>query len=354
MVLLRKLTKALLWLILGILLLVLSLYALLLAINWQDQTPSDDALLLQSFLHYDASIADELNGYHYLQEHSDPALLPVSDELRALFMACDRANCHDKLTAASADLVALLAEHQALLEFYRQLLQFRYWQETPLSHQSQIPSYQPVMHAQRLYMMQIWLKVQAGDVITAQQLLQNDLQFWRMVIRQNHHLLGSMISRAALQRHFAFSQMLLAPLEPDHPIALAPASWHAPFSAEELRLKRAIAGEWVFSSSYIDEMLAAPFKDLGTSFSEQLTMWLLKPFLLPQATANDYATQLLACLGKSQAGDLRWYHWFYNPLGKMLKQDMCSHYQRYSLQELEQHRLDTLAKLNGVNSPEPP
>ncbi|MCC5852566.1 MAG: hypothetical protein JJU30_07010, partial [Alkalimonas sp.] len=205
-----------------------------------------------------------------------------------------------------------------------------------------------------LYLLHIWLKVQAGDVIAAEQLLQKDLQFWRFVIRQNHHLLGSMISRAALERHFAFSQMLLASLEPEQQIALAPAGWYAPFSAEELSLKRAIAGEWLFSSSYIDEVLAAPFNELGNSFAEQFTMWLLTPFLLPQATANDYATQLLACLGKSQPNDLRWYHWAYNPLGKLFKQEVCSHYQRYSLQELERHRLDTLARLKNLSFPVPP
>ncbi|MCC5826857.1 hypothetical protein [Alkalimonas sp.] len=352
--LLRKLTKALLWLIPGILLLALSLYALLLAINWQDEAPSADALLLQSFLQHDAPMADELNGYHFLQEHSDPALLPISDKLRALFAACERTDCHDELTAVSPDLPALIAEHQALLDFYQQLQMFSYWQETPLSHHSQIPSYQPVMHAHRLYLLHIWLKVQAGDVIAARQLLHNDLQFWRVVIRHNQHLLGSMISRGALERYFAFSQMLLASLEPEHQIALAPVGWHAPFSAEELSLERAIAGEWFFSSSYIDEVLAAPFNELGNRFAEQFTMWLLTPFLLPQATANDHATQLLACLGRSQPNDLRWYHWLYNPMGKTLKQDMCSHYQRYSLQELEQHRLDTLARLQNLSFPEQP
>ncbi|SEA68674.1 hypothetical protein [Alkalimonas amylolytica] len=345
MLLLQKLTKALLWLTLGTLLLVVSFYVLLLAINWQDEAPSANAHLLQSTFQMNAPVADNINGYSYFLRHNTQALLPVSDKLRALFAACDRKDCYVELSAASPDVYTLIEEHQALLGFYQHLLQFRYWQEPPLRHHSQIPSYQSLASAHRLYLLHIWLQLQADDATAARQLLQQDLQFWRLVIRHNNHLLGISISRAALQRHFFFSQMLLAQLEPEQQVALAPSAWHEPFSVDELSLRNAIAGEWFLRSSLVKEAMASPFNHWGDNWYEQLRMRFVMPLLLPQATANDYATQLLACLGESQLPELRWYHWLYNPVGKVLNHSSSLDCYRYNLQQLEQHRLDTIAPL---------
>ena len=344
MISLRKFSQISALLLLGILLVLLSLYALLLVINWQDETPSADALLFQSVLTESPAVDDRNNGYQHLLKNSDPAKLSVSETFNALQKECDQGDCHAALIAAKTELPVLIAEHQALLDFYHQLQSFKHWQETQLTHHSEIPSYQPLMNAHRLYLVQVWLSVQEGDFMQAKQLLQSDLLFWRFVLSHNGYLLSSMISHAALHRHFTFSQMLLESLEPEQQIALAPTNWQKPFSDEELSLKRAYAGEWSFSNGYIQEMIAAPLSDLANSWQERVYMWFSRPFLLPQATANHHATLLLACEDERPQQEIRWYQWVYNPLGKLINEAGSSYCNRYSLQEIEQQRQETIAR----------
>ncbi|MEE2002089.1 hypothetical protein QWY20_11550 [Alkalimonas sp. MEB108] len=336
--LLRKLTKALLWLTLGILLLVLSLYGLLVAINWQDQAPSNAALTLEASLQHTTHIDATDNGYQYLLKHGNQRHLTVSTDLQTLFRQCEQGDCLQVVTAAHDQVPTLIGQHQALLDFYRQLQQFSYWQEPVPAQPDNLPSYQPLLNAQRLQLLLAWQALQQDDLATARQLLDDDLKFWRLVIANNQLLLSAMISQTAVQRHFAFGQMMMQSISVEQQAALLPEGWLVPFREAELNAKRVYAGEWLFGTNIMHEMWQQEFTSTGSTRMEHLMMRALNPLFLPQASANDYAELLLACLSHQGQQAIAWYHWFYNPLGKLLNHSSNLNCHNFNWQQSEQQR----------------
>ncbi|MCH8537205.1 MAG: hypothetical protein LAT66_05460 [Alkalimonas sp.] len=343
MALLRKVAKGLWWLLLSVLLVLLSLYLLLRAINWQDEAPSEAALSLLAIQQQAAQVDDTDNGYLHFVQRGELARLSPSTTLHGLFQQCEQGDCHKALTAARAQLPELIRQHQPLVDLYQQLHSFTHWYQPIPAHPAELPAYQPLMNAQRLHLLQVWLAVQQDDFTTARQLLQDDLQFWRLTLRHKSHILSTMISQVALQRHFAFSQMLMQQSLPPHLRAdIAAAGWQQPFSPEELSLKPAYAGEWLYGVAMMRVMLQTELTDTEQPWAERLLSRLLKPFFLPQASANDYAALLMTCLDDQQPRPVLWYHWLYNPVGKLLNHVGSLDCQRISLQGLEQQRQQTI------------
>lgn len=344
MAILRTITKIVGWL----LLVLLSLYVMLLLVNWQDEAPSTAAIELQSIQQQVAVPADN-NGYvYYVQRNHDlRSQLPttVLDLLQ-----CQQQDCNQMLAAHQEELTELLTLQQPLLEFYLQLHSFEFWQEPIPAQSVQFPPYQPLLNAQRLHLLQAWLAAQQHDLASTRLLLQQDLAFWRRVLRHNNSLLSKMISVSAIERHFSFGQQIIQSLEPQQQEAVLPDNWLHSFDESELDFKRPLAGEWSYANALITDMLQATPTDSNVSWSDWLLMQLTKPFFKQQATSNEYISLLLSKLDGSEPTPVHWYHWLYNPAGKLLNRIGSLDISRYrdSLNQLESSRRDALQTLAEV------
>lgn len=341
----HKVFKVFAKLIFGILAAGISLYCVLILINWQDEAPTTDALKLAAVFENDQNVAAEHNGYHYFATHSQQLTVVKNVDLDLLFAPCNNEDCQTELLALKPKFAALLTEQQAFLDFYQTLIAFSQWQEAMPAMQAEIPAYYPLSHAHRLFLTQIWLTVQQGDLPTAKAKLEQDFVFWRKVLNNNNHLLSSMISRAALQRHLGFIERLAASLTTEQKLVLKTDSWQTPFSPEELSLTRAFAGEWLYAKDYIEQSFHPATNETVLSFADKLLLTLAKPLLLKQATANQYATQILSCTEQVVPQTVRWYQWFYNPTGKIINAQGSLDCTRYTLDNLEPLRQQALFKL---------
>lgn len=341
----HKMFKILAWLLTGIIAGGISLYAVLIFINWQDEAPTTAALTLAAVFAHDDSVETKHNGYHYLVTHSQRLSVINNVALNQLFSPCNNEDCQTELLAMQPKLAALLTEQQAFLDFYQTLIAFSQWQEAMPAMQAEIPAYHPLAHAHRLFLTKIWLTVQQGDLATAKAKLDQDFAFWRKVLNNNNHLLSSMITNAALQRHLSFVETLTANLTHEQKLALKADNWQIPFLAEELSLMRAYAGEWLYAKDYIEQTLYLPMNEIALSFADKLLLTLAKPLLLKQATANQYATQILSCTEQAVPQTVRWYQWFYNPTGKIINALSSLDCTQYTLDNLEPLRQQALLKL---------
>ncbi|MGP9799582.1 hypothetical protein [Rheinheimera sp. NSM] len=345
MQLLLKLTKVL-GLALAILLSVVTvIYILLLIINLQDETPSAAALTMQALQQPVADMNADNNGYLYFHQHAGSAEHLVSEDFSLLMRQCDVSDCHAVLMA-QPQLAQLVEQHRALADFYQQVRSYSHWYEPiPVDTAEAMPSYQSLLHAQQLLLLQAWLAVQQQDMVTAQHVLKQDLHFWRSQLQRNNLLLSKMISTAAVKRHLRFATVLKQQIAPQQQAAMMPQSWLAPFTAEELSMLRAFSGEWVFGNNVIQTVLQPAADATESSATERLSLMLLKPLLLIQATSNERARMLLAQADGDIAPTPPWYSWLYNPLGKLLNSLGTEQYiiYRQRSEELELLRQQAIA-----------
>lgn len=329
---------------------VATCYLLLLAINWQDEQPSAAARALQQRLHALAQLSQENDGYRYFASYTAPKSLVVSSFLADLTRQCSGQKCQITLLTLQPQLATVIAEHQPLADFYRRLQQFEYWYEPVLATMDAIPSYQPLLQAQQLWLLKAWQAALQQDTAAVQSLLQQDLQFWRRTLAGNQLLIGKMVSVSAIKQHFDVADSILQQLPAAERVAAVPDSWQLAFDTPELSMQKVLAGEWAFGNMVIDTMFQSEEKQNLTDAALQL---MLQPLFLPQASSNDRASMLLA-QGKSDAVPSHaWYSWLYNPVGKLLNHAAVLDYAVYQqrLQELEPLRQQAVLTIAAsVNS----
>ncbi|GAA0547240.1 hypothetical protein GCM10009098_13520 [Rheinheimera aquimaris] len=333
---------------------VATCYLLLLAINWQDEQPSAAALVLQQHLQAPPQLSQDNNGYRYFSDHSADNELSVSALLANLTRQCGGQDCHSALVELQPQLATVIAEHQPMADFYRRLQQFEYWYEPVPATMDVIPSYQPLLQAQQLWLLKAWQAALQQDTAAVQSLLQQDLQFWRRTLASNQLLLGKMVSVSAIKKHFAVASIILQQL----PVAVRgtamPALWSQPFDNIELSLEQALAGEWAFGNMVINTVLQPEAVKTEQSLTDATVLLLLQPLLLPQASSNDRASLLLAQITAETMPARPWYSGLYNPLGKLVNSVAVTDYAVYQqrLQELEPLRqqavLTTAASVNST------
>ena len=323
---------------------VVTIYVVLLVINWQDEAPSTAASTMRTLQEVPAEITPDNNGYEYFRQHAGATEHMVSDTFSQLMRQCDTEDCNTVL-AAQPNVAQLIDEHKPLIDFYQQVRSYPHWYEPALADAAQaLPSYHGIMHAQQLLFLQAWLAAQQQDIPTVRLLLQQDLQFWRTVLSGNNLLLSKMISIEAVKRHFSFATVLKQQIEPQQQADMMPDSWLAPFTPEELSLLQALSGEWVFGDNAIAAALKEDLARDDIAITEQLSIVLSKPFFLMQATSNDRAAMLLAQANAEVQPIQPWYSWVYNPAGKLINSvtpDYSSYQKR--LEGLEPLRQQAIA-----------
>lgn len=73
----------------------------------------------------------------------------------------------------------------------------------PANTSALFPAYASLLDGQDLHLLEAWQHAVAGDVARVRARLQQDLRFWRMVLRSSNLLINEMIAVAAIDRNFA-------------------------------------------------------------------------------------------------------------------------------------------------------
>lgn len=325
--------------IFGLLLLV---YAVVLAINWNDRPPSEIAEELEASYRDRAHVDEADNGYVYMLGFSvgvaqDPSYwgkeriawarrlynrpraapgdaYPGEDyeykaarspSVEALSRACQTADaaCFDALSNEQG-VSEWLATEAWLLERYRTLIGHPAWFEAvPFDARAPFPPYLQVLEGQRLLFVRAWQLAGQGNASAVRTLLEEDVRFWREVLADADILVTKMVATSALRRHFAGANLVLQRFPPDGVMAGVPELWKEPISDQERSLLRCLTGEWKFATTTLEQAKERDTNALATFGDEtipQRLLWtLLKPTLQRQDFSNRYAalvTSLAATL----------------------------------------------------------
>ena len=361
------------WTVAGGAVLAIALYGLLVAINWSDEKPSADALKLQRIILDRPTVADTVNGYVLAlglaaPQAQDPvalgqtrkqflasltpsieqfAVLPGEDvdyrasrpePIHALANACKKGDeaCLQQLRQNPEQLAKWLASEAWLLERYRGLVRLQQWEDTiPKGMNAPFPKYHVVLDGQQLLLMEAWQQACDADGDAARHLLQQDLAFWRMVLRSTDMLVTKMIAVAAIDRNFSMGNLALRQLHGAGADATPPDLWNLPMTREERSMLRPLSGEWAFMASALESLLS-PGVDFGQLLDANGGDRFMRPMIKLQATKNLQATRMvrlasgldvdfrelptaIQAMTRASTMEKGSFH-LYNPVGHMLDQ----------------------------------
>ncbi len=308
-------------------------YGVLVLINWNDQPPSPTVLEFQAALENRPAVSDRENAYVYMfgfgadpaddptaagrerinwqreqiaseefDIHSDPLADDVviesgrSDTVAALATSCKESavQCADALSASPTSATEWLGTEAWLLTRYTDLLtRPGFLNDTTMTPESPIPPYNLVMEGQRLLMASAWVSASDGDAARATLLLENDLTFWRMVLKNADSLIDKMIATRGIERNFIYGNEVLRALHASGADASLPESWLKPITDDERSMRRCLIGEWQFMN-HVTMSLQSDF-DSPARIDEDVSRleWrLYLPLYQPQDNSNRHAELL--------------------------------------------------------------
>lgn len=317
---------------------VLAFYLFVLFVNRHDRPPSATVIRFQEMARRLPPVADKDNAYVFFaglsaQKNDDPALvgaqriawvlerrrhkdIPMAADFpgkshdfassRSATVSALAAKCKDadlacvRALEASPETVAAWLESEAwLFERYNKLLSFPEWRET-LDYDVRDPVLpaHPAFEAQKLLMLQAWVKAGEGHSAAIKALLDADVRYWRRNLAANDTLLSKMVSGAALKRHFAWSNIILRRLPADNVAAAIPGSWHTPISPVERSMLRSLVGEWRFTSKEMARLNDGNMEVDGESSDDEagqkLSARLARSVFQLQDSSNQYAEHMAA------------------------------------------------------------
>lgn len=188
-------------------------------------------------------------------EQEDPAgnvtsfLDSASADLIRLKEACsgdDRQGCAREFLA-SAQTWRLDENDELALHRYRALLLRRAWRDVvPMDLSAPLPPYGDIIHAQRLYFLQLMQLALAGKADDVRTSLAADFDYWRAAQSSAESLIAKMIAIAALRNHFFYATLILRELPAEAAERVVPSGWKREFSDEERSMLQVMAGEYAF------------------------------------------------------------------------------------------------------------
>jgi hypothetical protein len=330
-----KVVKIIGVILLGLVGLAVLLYVIGIAVNWRDQPPSAAALEMKTILTDHPSVADEKNGFVYVMGFSvpasedpqaagvarmawlaavnrDPGLIdadPVKkdvdfeasksrsmDRMRIACADSQASECRDAFLAAASQPRLLLQDLQ--LARYRELLLRPAWREVvPLDIRVPMARYGDIIEGQRLFLVDLAARAKSSAPEELAEALRDDLAFWREAQKSADFLITKMIAVAAIRQHFYFGNLVLREM----PAGQAPVleSWGVPFTAEELSMRRSMAGELWFAEGTIRQWLDNAEGNLLGADAEALSLGgriaslLALPYYQHQDQANYMAATYL-------------------------------------------------------------
>jgi len=333
----KTLLKILAWVVGGVVALVVVVYLVALAINLNDQPPSETVERFRRLVAERPPVVDADNGYVYLAGFSvapgedprawgarrvawaekilaQPAADPVagflgedhdfkrdrSDAVKALADACRKADaaCLAAFETGEKHVAEWLAAEAWLLARYKALLAHEGWREpVPWDERIPLPQYWPVHEGQKLLLTEAWTLAGKGDAAGVRRLLEADVRLWRRALAEADNLIPKLNAAAALRRHFGWSNLVLRRLPANVAAAGVPPSWKQPLTDAERSMLRSLAGEWAFYDRgmrrTVESGTPPPPPDETTPTLVSRVAWrLFKPMYQVQDTGNRYAAML--------------------------------------------------------------
>jgi hypothetical protein len=335
-----KIARIIGWAMGGIVGLAMLLYLIVVAINWRDKEPSAAALRFESIYKDRPAIADSDNAYIFMMGFGvapteDPFAIGLkrkewltiakhevqlnlkddphpnsydyksnrTPETTKLLEHCvpGKQTCAVEFDKSDAVLQDWLLMDGWLLERYQTLLKFPAWLE-PASYDvsEPLPAYAGVMDGQRLLLARAKVLARKNDVRGVRTLLEQDIRFWRMMLRSSDLLISKMIATAALNRHFELSNVILRQLSPTDAVQAMPNEWQTPISSTERSMLTVFGGEWMYSSRMLKTLMARKTikyeyeAEEDPDLSGKLTDALALPLFQYQDTTNKTAEYLLS------------------------------------------------------------
>jgi hypothetical protein len=295
----RKVIKAVLWVLATTIGLTVAGYLFVLVINLEDRPPSESVARIKEITASITQIENDDNAYVYINGFSivkgeDPkewgerriawALQvlkePFEDKaydfpgedhdfrgeneavIDKLLEGCkevDRA-CLELVKQNEESILDWMDSNDWLLERYQTLLIHPGWYEAvPYDVRLPLPNYRDVLDAQMLLFAKAWVAAGNSDASTVKSLLEKDVRFWREVLASSDVLITKMIAVAALKRHFSWSSAILHRLPSDVVLDGVPVSWSNPISKQERSMLRCMLGEWEFANDTIRHLKNGDF-----------------------------------------------------------------------------------------------
>jgi len=321
----------------GLLLLIAGLVLAVAVVNRKDEAPSAAAQAMKRIVEARESVADGDNAYVYIlgfdaPDDSDalasghervewlrkfmatagPYQFPNppgerqdlselrNPEFRQFAAICKRDNrsCLEAMESDRLRLQAWVQRDAKLIARYQGLLAFTQWREVwPNDVRAPVAPLSHVLEAQRLMFIKAWLMASNGDAVACKQLLQRDLQFWRMALAETSSLVFKLVATSAIEQHFALGNLVLRSLPPAAGISSIPEAWLVPMSVRERSMATVMANEWAFSERYMTPSAMASYlegNDDGAESGSLVSRLLAKLLLKPQATVNATAERMLS------------------------------------------------------------
>lgn len=278
---------------------------------------------------------------------------------------CDsaQASCltvvREKTDEARAQLDAYnedLQRHEKLIAFkrYEEVLDF------PQRVVTGFPSFGPVGGAHKAYLLRAALAAEAGNVDAAVDAVERDLAFQRVMIEGSRTLIGKMLAAGAYTRDLALVADLLRSRGAEMaPHALRLRDMLKPINAAALHLSPALETEFVAGKNLLRNPVAYQGDDgRPASFGERLAVSL---FYKPKATTNLAYRQTLAAASAVDApahrvaaafrttaqpmGEMRLWDYIDNPVGNIMLRISAPNFGEYALRL---HDLDAYNRLLGL------
>jgi hypothetical protein len=319
-------------LMLGLVALVVLLAVTIFLVNLQDQPASAAALRLEEILKSRPEIPAADNAVVYALGFNVPASMdpvevgakrmqwiaafrdgkpvsadPAGDTTPFLGLAsADLIRLKDSCSgedrqACARDLLAIAQtwrpdeRDELALHRYGELLSRHAWRDVvPLDLSAPLPPYGDVIHAQRLYYLQLMPLAHAGKVDDLRSRLDADFQYWRAAQVAAENLIAKMIAIAALRNHFFYATLVLREMPAEVAGRVVPSGWEREFSDEERSILLVMAGEYAFARQTVVLTSKGLYPSETDSEKErtELNEWLrirLLGLIQVQAIANLYA-----------------------------------------------------------------
>lgn len=275
--------------------------------------------------------------------------------------------CIAAINTAQAEINSWSGTDSLLLKRYLRLIAYSAWREEVGTVNLPFINYIGPIKAQRLLFINAFAAQQSNPINT-QKMLDDDLRFWRTVLREADMLITKMVAIAAIKNNFLWTNHLLLDSGSKSIPMPIPQVIQQPFTSAELSLQHSLIGEWVFGSSsalQLDEhaetqaeRYATRFllkkQDTSNRFAERLklllnqldvpftefeSVWLAKQNESPQNTVMPAALYYLLHP--------------YNPVGQILVDVASPAYESYfaRVKDLEAFRLGLLSAIEKRHSP---
>lgn len=277
--------------------------------------------------------------------------------------------CVVSIKTAHAEINSWYGADSLLLKRYLRLIAYSAWREEVGTVNLPLINYIGPIKAQRLLFINAFAAQQSNPINT-QKMLDDDLRFWRTVLREADMLITKMVAIAAIKNNFLWTNQLLLDSDNKSISMTIPQVIQQSFTTAELSMQRCIIGEWIFArtaflvmgNDYLENpyerylskwllkkqdslnQLAASHKlrltDLDVPVTEFESVWLAQQQKRPQNTVTPAALYYLLHP--------------YNPVGQILVDVASPAYEGYfaRIKDLEAFRLGLLSAIAKRHNPD--